>query len=395
MADKPVNKKRGEHGGDPHGHPGGPADPHTPDMGDMHEFVPPLEPGDPGPDALTRGVSAARAVYLADSPVAVTLADNPAPDASLGFVGRFVRLEAPGSPFPPGTLVAALDAAQIGTVARETLRVFRWDADRTAYRLIHRSGLGQTRDYVWASLWESGLYAAIGVNTHPLIARTLGLMRFLEGWFEAMDPERRRRLQQRVWDLLWGDPGLHELLRDPVVAQRLIDDNARLGLRGKWRPGFAGSPEVGRALSVSGQPPETQLLALNMSPPAAVGHWDPQRRPWTLRSSPSTPRSSAPGRCCTSPATSTTSTSTRREPSITLGYGTRSATPSRSSPRRPTTTSSAPVTRSWAMAGCSSPGAPRRFRGSRGTAGPATSPAFGRRPSSIPCSPPGRIPGRR
>lgn len=268
------------HGGAGHAHPD--ADAHA------HGSPPPTpDADDPGPRLLKR---ADGRVAFSSSKVKVARARNPQPQASFGFVGTPVRLSHDGRTFPEGALAVAIDRRALGPVARETLRVFRWDERERAYELVTRSGLGQSGDYVWAYVSEPGLYSVVGLNTDPLVSRTLGLLQFFEGWLgvEEVGPI----LRDSICKLILCSNELGAAANDPRLARLLLEGNAAAGLPlppGPWpgptpdgkdicdrclalplpRPGHAHRPKPVPWI------PELQIWPHHCwSTPSAVGRWE-------------------------------------------------------------------------------------------------------------------------
>jgi hypothetical protein len=195
---------------------------------DPHVFLAPLEPGDPGPGVLATLDAHQIAAFFADESgrVPVDQDDNPAPGGSLGFVDRFVAVAAKAA---RGTLVIRLDAVATAGVAVESLRVFRFDEESEGFYLVPRSGLGQTRDYVWAELDQPGRYAVIGLPSDPLVGRTLAVMRELTGLARVFD-QSGAAFAERVCQLVLCAPEARQTMRDPAVLRGLVEDNLRRGL---------------------------------------------------------------------------------------------------------------------------------------------------------------------
>jgi hypothetical protein len=267
------------------------------DFPHFHGPLPLPDPGDPG-SGIRELLEGKSGLFLAERPaeVAVERAGNPAPRGSFGYVDCFVTVRAGRGEFPRGKLVVGVEREMLRTVDPETLRVFRWDEKERAFELVFRSAPGQTRDYVWADVSEPGLYGVIGVDAHPLVVRTIGLLGYLKGLF-ALDREEGG-LQRRICELILCSPEMQELVRDPEALARLAEDNNRLGLPGlppvhpAAAPRFTlddgicqtciGLPKPVRPLGGQPRPwlPELELLPhVCVSPSAQVGRWDPCPKP--------------------------------------------------------------------------------------------------------------------
>jgi hypothetical protein len=276
-------------------HEGHEHDGHEPVLGDedfphLHGPPPPPDPGDPGPGirALLEGSAG---VFLAERPAKITVeeARNPAPRSSFGFVDRFVTVRAGRGEFPRGKLVVGVERAGLRTVDPETLALFHWDEKEKAFESVFRSAAGQTRDYVWADISEPGLYGVIGVDAHPLVARTIGLLGYLEGLLAL---ERGAELQRGICQLILCSPEMQERFHDPEALARLAEDNNRLGLPGLPPAHPDAAPEIeldgGVCETCLGLPavvpfggkarpwlPELKLLPhFGVSTAAQVGKWE-------------------------------------------------------------------------------------------------------------------------
>lgn len=275
----PEPGRHGHHPEEDHDHPFG----H--EHGDQPPFIPPLKPGDPGPDALQKITGKVPAVYLHKGRIHpdVRSVSNPAPNGSFGYLGRFITLDVPdGKTFPAGSLVISLDRKHFGSVAEESLRLFRWFPDKKRYQLVPQSGLGQTRNYIWGKISDPGLYAVIGVNADPLVLRTLVLMKQFHDLIHTVDEPTRKQLHKKICDLFIRNPQLQKAVQNPETARRLVEDNLRIGLPGKWAGGvppkkstkewqklsdICSSPEFPK------QPPEADLIELQMTAAEDAGSW--------------------------------------------------------------------------------------------------------------------------
>jgi len=83
---------------------------------------------------------------------------------SFGFVDCFVRVSSQSS-FISGTLVLKYDKDKLGSVERDTLRIFKWNDSNEYFQLVEMSAAGRDGEYVWARITSPGRYAIIGLNT--------------------------------------------------------------------------------------------------------------------------------------------------------------------------------------------------------------------------------------
>ena len=196
---------------------------------DPHVFFSPLEPGDPGPGVFaTLQHDQVAALLTNEARVGVDRDDHAVREGSLGFVDRFFVVR---GKLGSGTLIIRVDGQACTGVAIESLRVFRLDEESASYELVYRSGLGQSRDYVWAELDQPGRYAVIGLPSNPLVARTLAVMRELAGVARLLGGQNPA-LADRICELVLCAPDLREAMRDPHVLRGLVEDNLRRGFTG-------------------------------------------------------------------------------------------------------------------------------------------------------------------
>ena len=257
---------------EPHDHHDHHDHPHE-NQADHHRYVPPLEMGDPGPRALRRLRNGARAAFIPDrsrKPVEVVEAPNPLPNGSFGYVGLFFEVRSDAARFRGGTLIIKLDKERLGTVSEETLRVFKWDRAVGIYELILCSGLGQTRDYVYAEIEMAGTYAVIGVNADPRAAVTVDLLRQMHDWVGAAGPENGRRLQKRICELILCSPEMRQMMGDPAFAQTVTESNLQKGLPGLWREGIQPEPAPNLCDTCVSLPLETAAVGIDYRLP----EWD-------------------------------------------------------------------------------------------------------------------------
>lgn len=269
-----------------HEHPeGGHDHPFGHEHGDQPPFIPALKPGDPGPDALKKITGKVPAVYLHKGRIHpdVRSTSNPAPNSSFGYIGRFISVDVPaGKTFPAGTLVISLDRKHFGSIAEESLRLFRWLTNENRYELVPQSGLGQTRDYLWGRISDPGLYAVIGVNADPLVLRTLVLMKQFHNLLHTVDEPTRKKLHKKICDLFIRNPQLQKAVQNRETARRLVEDNLRMGLPGKWPGGvppkksakeWAKLGEICSSPEFPKQPPEADLIEFQMNAVEDAGQW--------------------------------------------------------------------------------------------------------------------------
>jgi len=103
--------------------------------------------------------------------VIVHSAKNPLPNSSFGFIGVFANVESIKSDKIDGTLVLKINPLRLGTVDRNSLKVFYWDKAAKKFIKTRYSGIGHDNggNYVWAHVTKPGVYAIIGRNTDPRV----------------------------------------------------------------------------------------------------------------------------------------------------------------------------------------------------------------------------------
>ena len=134
--------------------------------------------------------------------VDVVAVRNPPTRASFGWVGASAEVRSKTGGVA-GVLVLGVDARRLrtlGTVASESLRLFRWEADARRFTLVEQSGCDDGT-FVWGRVEAEGTYAAIGLNTDPAVLatiRTLAAMRELP----VMADAEPNALHARVCELV-------------------------------------------------------------------------------------------------------------------------------------------------------------------------------------------------
>jgi hypothetical protein len=157
-----------------------------------------------GADRYREALGTRRRVFIPDAggdPVEAEAVRNPPRGATFGWVGAHAEVKGERA---AGVLVLAVDARARGTVAPESIRLFRWDADGRRYAPVAESG-GSAGELVWGRIDGAGRYAAIGVEADPAVVatiRTLAALRDLPG----LDEPERKALHERVCRLLLCEP---------------------------------------------------------------------------------------------------------------------------------------------------------------------------------------------
>ncbi len=174
-----------------------------------------------------------------DTPVTVKSSQNPDEKGSFGFIGVFALVSS-NSTFIPGTLVLRFDARKLGSVARKTLRLFRWDENSLSFQKIFTSDVSNNEsDYVWGRITLPGKYAIIGLHSHPLVIRTAKISAILSDLMSGLNPEIQKHLQERICKLILHSPELRKAIEEPGALKALIRGSAEQGFpdpMNAWKP---------------------------------------------------------------------------------------------------------------------------------------------------------------
>lgn len=185
---------------------------------------------DPGPAILEKLKENEVGIFVGkqDHQASVELARNPDEKGSFGFVGIFATVEA-NSPFVDGLLVLPFNPKKLELVARESLRLFRWDENTKRFAKVPRSEVSRAGNYVFGHITQPGQYTIIGVNAHPLVLHTVKVLCALRGVLRAAPRELGRTIQDRICQLILCAPDMLEAVKDPLVWNELYREGALEG----------------------------------------------------------------------------------------------------------------------------------------------------------------------
>ena len=217
-----------------------------------------LETLDPGPATL-QGHDGPGVFLGAKGPRAqLREAKNPKPKGSFGFAGTFAKLDAKGEVLA-GTLALRFEPTKLGTVTRDSLRLFHWDEKDGRFSMVHGSRPSTDGNYVYGSVSRQGLYAVIGVNAHPLVLSATRLLCAL-GPFRRALPEVAKKIIDPICRVILCPPDMRAL-EDPRTREPLLIDVAAQGF--PLTPGTL-APPPGNAceqcFGTGGVLPECELL---------------------------------------------------------------------------------------------------------------------------------------
>lgn len=162
--------------------------------------------------------------------VTVERTKNPDERGSFGFIGVFALVSS-NSTSIPGTLLLRFDHNRLGSVAPETLRLFRWDEDFQSFQKVFTSGVSNNNgvDYVWGRISLPGKYAIIGLHSHPLVIRTAKISAILSDLMYGLKPDLQKHLQERICKLILHPSELRQAIEEPEVIRALIQGSAEQG----------------------------------------------------------------------------------------------------------------------------------------------------------------------
>ena len=186
---------------------------------------------DPGANIIKNLKRSDIGIFIGDTETSVTLKplQNPDERGSFGFIGVFALVSSDAM-FIPGTLVLRFNANKLGDVARETLRLFRWNEDLLTFQKIFTTDVSNNgSDYVWGRITLPGKYAIIGLNSHPLVIRTAKISALLDDLMSGLNAQSKRQLQERICNLILNSAELNKAIEAPEVFKALIRGSAEQG----------------------------------------------------------------------------------------------------------------------------------------------------------------------
>jgi hypothetical protein len=170
-------------------------------------------------------------LFIGESNENVTLepTKNPSQKGSFGFIRIFARAIS-NSTFIPGILILRFDNNKLGSVARETLRLFRWDENSQSFQKVFASDVSNSEhNYVWGRITQPGIYAIIGLNSHPLVIRTAKIFSILSDVMFGLKPETKKHLQEKICKLILQSAELRQTIEDPEALKALMLGSAVQG----------------------------------------------------------------------------------------------------------------------------------------------------------------------
>lgn len=196
-----------------------------------------LEAPDPGPAAFKGQEGPGIFIGAKGQRGQVLAAANPKPKGSFGFAGTFAQLKS-DQPWVAGTLALRFDPRKLGTITRDSLRLFYWDAKRKQFSMVWGSRRSTDGDYVYGSASRPGVYAVIGVNAHPLVLSAARLLCALGPYGRAF-PDAAKKIIDPICRTILCPPDM-PALDNPRQREPLLMEGAEQGF--PLPPGGLGPP---------------------------------------------------------------------------------------------------------------------------------------------------------
>lgn len=183
---------------------------------------------DPGPVAVAKHHKSVGAYLPGGAKPKVTIAGakNPAADSSFGFVGKTVSVKSDG--LVDGVLALPFATDKLDDIARQSLRLFRFDPQEKRFRIVRGSVPSAYGDYVFGRIATTGHYSIIGLRTEPASLQTFRVA-------AALGPVGRMfgdmpELRERLCLLILCAPELQARFDDPHVMEQMMWAHAMDGL---------------------------------------------------------------------------------------------------------------------------------------------------------------------
>lgn len=172
------------------------------------------DPGGPAPEA--------GAAELLETDATAERTKPPVDTTGMDAVDVHVAVE--GDDSLSGTLRLGLAPEMVHHVTPSTLRLFRYDEPTEQWQLVHRSGLGNAGDYLWAHVTRPGVYGVFGLPRDRASRATL----------EMMVAARQAEPMRMLMGLGSGKPEIckYILCQNPTVMSGTLDNPAYLERHG-------------------------------------------------------------------------------------------------------------------------------------------------------------------
>lgn len=175
---------------------------------------------DPGPKLLKglKGKSIG-ILQIEGKTVSVTTCKNPAPNLSFGYISVFADVKVPEQ-CVSATLTLQFNSKKLGWVARESLRLFRFDSKSKQFYMAPFTNVSQYGDYVWGNITQSGTYAIIGVHSHPAVLGTIRTICRFSSLSSFLSNDLQTLLRNRICAVILCPPDAFDIMFDPEFLDR-------------------------------------------------------------------------------------------------------------------------------------------------------------------------------
>lgn len=172
------------------------------------------DPGGPAPEGGK--------AELLDTDATVERTKPPVDTSGMDAVDIHVAVDGPDS--LSGTLRIGLEPEMVHHVTPSTLRLFRFDEPTEQWQLVHRSGLGNAGDYLWAHVTKPGVYGVFGLPRDRASRATM----------EMMVAARQAEPMRALMGLGSGKPEIckYIMCQNPTVMSGTLDNPALLEREG-------------------------------------------------------------------------------------------------------------------------------------------------------------------
>lgn len=199
---------------------------------------------DPGPKTFQKFKENKIGVFVSKkngNKATVKEVKNPQEKGSFGFIDSFALIEAKNSDIN-GMLLLRFDQKKLNFVIRSSLRIFRWDEKAKQYYKIPGSRVSVEGDYVFAHIKKPGIYAIIGINSHPLILRTTKIFCTMRSLMQAFPGSSSKKIRDRICQVILCSPEMFELIKNPRIHNELQLDDVKGGMSFPEDSGLIGNP---------------------------------------------------------------------------------------------------------------------------------------------------------
>jgi hypothetical protein len=167
--------------------------------------------------------------------------------------------------FLNATLLFRAEPSTFECVTQETVRVFRYLRERSAFYLCPFSGIGVTGNYIWAHVDTPGTYVVVGLSGHPLWLAALDVLGTIRALLAHQPQDTRMTSMSKCLSAILEQctssldaravPSLGGALCERGWPVQVFDENCKL-------PSREDLIRLAERCSVDAPAPELQLLRL-------------------------------------------------------------------------------------------------------------------------------------